>query len=149
MGKRASKRAYRAPKPRGRAKIGSILTRQQLRQPRRQLLLNPDGRVAIDRLTAAFHMSRANLAETVGVAKATLQRSARADAPKTQTRLREMLEIVNRVSGWAGGQMQAMAWSRSEPNPAFGGRTPESLVKDGKAAAVRDYLDDVALGGFA
>ena len=42
-----------------------------------------------------------------------------------------------------------MAWYRAEPIPAFGGRTAESLVKDGKAAAVRDYLDGVALGGFA
>ena len=50
---------------------------------------------------------------------------------------------------WAGGPLQAMAWYRAEPIPAFGGRTAESLVKDGKAAAVRDYLDSVALGGFA
>jgi hypothetical protein len=33
--------------------------------------------------------------------------------------------------------------------PAFGGRTAEVLVKDGEAAAVRDYLDHMALGGFA
>ena len=62
---------------------------------------------------------------------------------------REMLEIVARVSPWAGGRVQAMAWYRAEPIPAFGGRTAESLVKEGKAAAVRDYLDRVALGGFA
>jgi len=42
-----------------------------------------------------------------------------------------------------------MAWYRTEPLPAFGGRTAESLVKDGKAAAVYDYLDHVALGGFS
>jgi hypothetical protein len=42
-----------------------------------------------------------------------------------------------------------MAWYRAEPIPAFGGRTAESLVKDGKADAVRDYLDSVALGVFA
>ena len=114
-----------------------------------QELLTPDNRVALNRLMKALRMSKADIAETIGVARETLQRAARADAPKTQTRLREMLEIVNRVSGWAGGQMQAMAWYRSEPIPAFGGRTAESLVKEGKAAAVRDYLDGVALGGFA
>ena len=42
-----------------------------------------------------------------------------------------------------------MAWYRAEPIAEFGGRTAESLVKDGKATAVRDYLDHVALGGFA
>jgi uncharacterized protein (DUF2384 family) len=108
-----------------------------------------DGRVAINRVTADFGMSKKRLAETFGIAPVTLQRKARAEAPKTQARLREAIEIVNRVSGWAGGQVQAMAWYRAEPIPAFGGRTAESLVKEGKAAAVRDYLDRVALGGFA
>ena len=42
-----------------------------------------------------------------------------------------MLEIVARVTDWAGGERQAMAWYRAEPIPAFGGRTAESLVKDG------------------
>jgi hypothetical protein len=60
-----------------------------------------------------------------------------------------MLEIVNRISDWAGSEEQAMAWYRAQPIPAFGGRTAESLVKEGRAADVRDYLDQVALGGFA
>ncbi|MBR2814238.1 MAG: DUF2384 domain-containing protein [Reyranella sp.] len=60
-----------------------------------------------------------------------------------------MLEIVERIAEWAGGRAQAMAWYRAQPLPAFGGRTAESLVKDGMAADVRDYLDHVALGGFA
>jgi uncharacterized protein (DUF2384 family) len=111
--------------------------------------LDPDGLVAIERMSEELRMSKARLAETFGIAPETLQRKARAAAPKTQSRLLEGLEIVNRVSKWAGGAVQAMAWYRAEPIPAFGGRTAESLVKDGKAAAVRDYLDRVALGGFA
>ena len=108
-----------------------------------------DGSVNVERFAEELRMSKARLAETFGIALATLQRKARAAAPKTQTRLREGLEIINRVSAWAGGPLQAMAWYRAEPIPAFGGRTAESLVKDGKADAVRDYLDSVALGGFA
>jgi uncharacterized protein (DUF2384 family) len=108
----------------------------------------PDGRVSIERVTAEFGVSKKRLAETFGIAPVTLQRKARADAPKTQARLREGLEIVNRVSDWVGGQIQAMAWYRAEPIPAFGGRTAELLVKEGKAAAVRDYLDRVARGAF-
>jgi hypothetical protein len=114
-----------------------------------EALLTQDGRVAIDRATEELRVSKANLAETIGVAPETLQRAARADAPKTQSRLRETVEILARVSPWTGGPVQAMAWYRAEPIPAFGGRTAESLVKEGKAAAVRDYLDGVALGGFA
>src|SRR5690606_37763451 len=37
----------------------------------------------------------------------------------------------------------------AEPIPAFGGRTAETLVKSGKATAVRDYLDHLATGGYA
>ena len=68
---------------------------------------------------------------------------------KAQTRVKEMLEIIGRVAAWAGGKDQALTWYRAEPIPAFGGRTAEALVKDGKAAEVRDYLDAVAQGGFA
>ena len=35
------------------------------------------------------------------------------------------------------------------PIPALDGRTPEALVKAGRASAVREYLDHLALGGFA
>ncbi len=107
------------------------------------------GRIDLDRVTTVFAVSKTQLAATLGVAPETLQRARRAGAPKTQMRLREMLEIVGRVATWAGGKDQALAWYRAEPIPAFGGRTAEALVKDGGAAAVRDYLDHVATGGFA
>ena len=60
-----------------------------------------------------------------------------------------MIEILARVQDWAGSDAQAMAWYRSQPIPALDGRTAEALVKSGEAAAVRDYLDVMALGGFA
>ena len=85
----------------------------------------------------------------MGLGRDTFHKATRMNAAKTQSRVREMLEIVSRVCDWAGGKDQAMAWYRAEPLPAFGGRTAEFLVKDGKAEAVRDYLDHVALGGFA
>lgn len=107
------------------------------------------GRIAIDQLADGFGMSKTQLAETAGIARDTLYRAQRSRASKTQGRLREMLEIISRITEWAGGKQQAMAWYRAQPLPAFGGRTAEALVKEGKAAAVRDYLDHMALGGFA
>ena len=107
------------------------------------------GESAADELTAALGISKRELAETTGVPAGNLNRKARANSAQTQNRLRETAEILNRVTLWAGGIRQAFAWYRSEPLPEFGGRTAESLVKSGKAAAVRDYLDHVALGGFA
>lgn len=107
------------------------------------------GKLPVAAVAQSLGMSKAQLAETAGLSVETLYRTSRAGSAKTQARLREMLEIVDRVSDWAGGKDQAMAWYRAEPLPEFGGRTAESLVKDGKATAVRDYLDHVALGGFA
>lgn len=111
--------------------------------------MDPAGRIAAERVANGFGMSKSQLAETTGLARETLYRSERIGAPKAQGRLREMLEIISRVSEWAGGKEQAMAWYRAQPLPAFGGRTAEALVKDGQAGAVRDYLDHLALGGFA
>ncbi|WP_414832727.1 antitoxin Xre/MbcA/ParS toxin-binding domain-containing protein [Afifella sp. YEN Y35] len=107
------------------------------------------GGIALDGVAEHFGMSKTQLAETIGVKRDTLYRASRLTAPKTQARALEMLEILGRIAGWAGGERQAMAWYRAEPIPAFGDRTAEALVKDGKAAAVRDYLDHIALGGFA
>lgn len=108
-----------------------------------------DRMISIDKLADGFGMSKAQMAETLGLKADTVYRKERLSARPAQTRMRETLEILGRVSGWAGGPLQALSWYRAEPIPAFGGRTAESLVKDGKAAAVRDYLDHIAVGGFA
>ena len=124
----------------------------KIRQDNAPLVLaymGPGGKIAADEVADGFGMSKSQLAETAGLARETLYRAERSRGAKTQGRLREMLEIISRVSEWAGGKEQAMAWYRAQPIAAFGGRTAESRVKDGKAAAVRDYLDHVALGGFA
>ena len=112
-------------------------------------LMNQQGFLTVEKVAATFGMSKGQLAETIGLSREALYKLARLEAPKTQSRLKEMLEIVSRVSGWAGGKEQAMAWYRAQPIAAFGGRTAESLVKDGQAGALRDYLDHIARGGFA
>jgi uncharacterized protein (DUF2384 family) len=107
------------------------------------------GVVDFDCVADAFRMSKSQLAQTVGLGPASVSKTERRVAPKAQTRVTEMLEIISRVRDWAGGEAQAMAWYRSQPIPALDGRTPEALVKAGRAHAVRDYLDHFALGGFA
>jgi hypothetical protein len=109
----------------------------------------PDGRLDLDQITTGFNLTKSQLAETAGLASDTLQKSARRDAPKTQARVTEVLEILSRLETWAGGRGQALAWYRAQPIAALDGRTAEALVKSGKAAVVRNYLDHLALGGFA
>ena len=110
-------------------------------------LLNETGQLELDRVAERFGMTKRQLAESLGLPSPATRKSG--TETKTQARTTEMLEIVGRIVDWAGGEKQAMAWYRAEPIPAFGGRTAEALVKDGKAGAVRDFLDHVATGGFA
>lgn len=111
--------------------------------------MDVSGVISVERVADGFGMSKTQLAETVGLGRESLYRAARNRTGRTQARIREMLEIISRVTEWAGGKQQAMAWYRAQPIPAFGGRTAEALVKEGKAGAVRDYLDHLAVGGFA
>jgi hypothetical protein len=107
------------------------------------------GHVDVDAVAAEFNVTKAALAQSLGFAEETLQRSARATAQKTQQRLREMLEILTRVEPWAGGMPQAMGWYRGQGIAALGDQTAEALVKNDQAAVVRAYLDAVATGAFA
>ncbi len=112
-------------------------------------LLDAQGAVKLEEAAEALHLSKAQLAETAGLAREVFQKASRRGSPKAQTRVREMLEIIALVQAWAGGPAQALAWYRAEPIPAFGGRTAEALVKSGQATAVRDYIDHLATGGYA
>jgi len=111
--------------------------------------MSRSGHVDVDTVAAEFNVTKAALAQSLGFAEETLQRSARASAQKTQQRLREMLEILTRVEPWAGGMPQAMGWYRGQGIPALGDQTAEALVKNEQAAVVRAYLDAIATGAFA
>jgi hypothetical protein len=94
-------------------------------------------------LAGSWGLTIRDLAQTVGSAE-----GAPAGEPlfrDSKKRLAEMVDIVARVSGWAGGDREAVVWYRSQPLAVFGDRTPEYLVKSGQAAALRDYLDSLAL----
>lgn len=107
------------------------------------------GFVQVSKLVSALKTTAIDLASTTGLPKEAVSKTARQHSDKTQMRLREVTEIVNRVTAWAGSVPGAYAWFRSQPIPAFGDRTAESLVKEGHAEAVRKFLDHVAQGGFA
>jgi hypothetical protein len=110
----------------------------------------PGGDGDLDDVAERLRFTKGQLADVLGVSPDTLYRADRAAASaKVQGRLMELTSILRRVSDWAGGEQAALAWYLSYPIAAFGGRTAEQLVKDGKAGAVRDWLDQVAVGGFA
>ncbi|WP_108259748.1 antitoxin Xre/MbcA/ParS toxin-binding domain-containing protein [Mangrovicoccus ximenensis] len=111
--------------------------------------LTDDGAFSPDLISEALRTNRAEIAATLGLGRDAFSRKERVLAVKTQTRLREMVEILNRVERQAGSPLAAYAWFRSEPLPGFGGMTADQLVRDGHADFVRAHLDRVMAGGFA
>jgi hypothetical protein len=108
-----------------------------------------NGLIEPARLALALGTTSRELVRSAGLSDDVARRVSRASAPKAQQRLREMVEIIDRVSAWAGGRHFAVAWYRSQPISAFGEQTAEALVRGGHAHAVREYLDGIAVGGFA
>ncbi|MGR3389652.1 antitoxin Xre/MbcA/ParS toxin-binding domain-containing protein [Sagittula sp.] len=101
------------------------------------------------KIAAALRTSAEEIAVTVGLGKDALQRRTRINSDKTQRRLRELVEVLNKVEPRFGSELMAYAWYRSEPLPGFDGRTAMQLVRDGKAQQVLDYIDAVDAGVFA
>ena len=99
-------------------------------------------------ITSDFGMSRAALAESLGLKADTFYLSA-ADAPKaTEDRLQKFLTIMGVIEPWAGGPKQAIDWYRNQPIPSLGNLTAEVLVQQDNGELVRSYLDHYAAGGF-
>ncbi len=108
--------------------------------------LAENGQFAPKRITAVLRTTRAELARTVGLGRDAVSRKDRIASAKTQRRLREMIEILNRVAPRFGSALLAYAWYRSEPLAGFAGLTPMELVRQGGAADVMEYVDAVEAG---
>ena len=102
------------------------------------------------RIAGALRTTKAEIADTLGLSRDALSRTVRIRATKTQTRLREMVEILHRVQSCTGlPPLVAYAWFRSEALPGFGGLTPDQLVRQGKAGLVHAHLDRIMAGGYS
>lgn len=112
-------------------------------------LMGADGMVETGHLSRALRVSKQELAAATGLSRDAMSKTVRLRAPATQARLRDMVEILRRVLPWCGSLPQAFAWYRAQPLPSFGDQTAEALVKEGRAEAVKRYLDRIAVGGFA
>lgn len=107
------------------------------------------GMFAPRKIADALRTTSEEVARTVGLGKDAIQRKERVRSDKTQRRLREMVEIVNKVEPRFGSALMAYAWYRSEPLPGFSGMTAMQLVRDGRADDVLDYIDAVDAGVHA
>lgn len=108
-----------------------------------------EGLFAPKKIADAFRTTSEEIARTAGLGKDAVQRRERVRSDKTQRRLREMVEIVNKVEPRFGSALMAYAWYRSEPLPGFSGRTAMQLVREGRADEVLDFIDAVDAGIYA
>ena len=107
------------------------------------------GLFAPQKIARAFRTTSEEVAHSAGLGRDAVQRKTRVGSDKTQRRLREMMEIVNKAEPRFGSALIAYAWYRSQPLPGFSGQTAMQLVKDGRAGEVLEYLDAVDAGVHA
>lgn len=105
-----------------------------------------DGLLAPRKIAEALRTTSEEVARTAGLGKDAIQRKDRVRSDRTQRRLREMVEIINKVEPRFGSAMMAYAWYRSEPLPGFSGQTAMQLVRTGRGDEVLDYIDAVDAG---
>ena len=105
-----------------------------------------DGIFLPARIADVLRTTSAEVAQTVGLGRDAVQRRDRVKASKTQRRLREMVEVITKVTPRFGSAMMAYAWYRSAPLAGFDGFTAMQLVRDGRQAEVLDYIDAVDAG---
>jgi len=108
-----------------------------------------DGLFAPKKIAEAFRTTSEEIARTAGLGKDAVQRRDRVQSDKTQRRLREMVEVVNKVEPRFGSALMAYAWYRSEPLPGFSGRTAMQLVREGRADDVLEFIDAVDAGVYS
>ena len=101
-------------------------------------------------IAGALWTTKSEIASTLGLGQDAFSRATRVRARKTQTRLREMMEILRRAEAHSGcATLVAYAWFRSEPLSRLDGMTPHQLVRRGRADHVHAYLDQITAGRYA
>lgn len=107
------------------------------------------GIFAPKKIAASLQTTSEEVARSVGLGKDAVQRKDRIASDRTQRRLREMVEILNKVEPRFGSALIAYAWFRSEPLAGFGGWTAMQLLREGRAEEVLIYIDAVDAGVYA
>lgn len=98
------------------------------------------------KIAEALRTTSDEIARTAGLGRDAIQRKDRIRSDKTQRRLREVAEIINKVEPRFGSALMAYAWYRSEPLAGFSGMTAMQVVRNGRADEVLDYIDAVDAG---
>ena len=108
-----------------------------------------DGLLTPRRIAQSLRTTGEDLARSAGLSKGAVQRKDRIASGETQRRLRELVDVIDRVEPRFGSALMAYAWYRSATLPGFSGQTAMQLVRSGRAEDVLDYMDAVDAGVHA
>lgn len=78
-----------------------------------------NGLFASSKIAHMLRTTSEEIGRCAGLGKDAIQRKDRISSDKTQRRLREMMEVVNKVESRFGSALMAYAWYRSEPLSGF------------------------------
>ena len=112
-------------------------------------LANDEGLFDPAKIAKPLRTTVAELADSCGLGLDAVQRKERLRSVKVQTRLREVVELLNIMEPRMGSLLMAYAWLRSEALSGWSGRTAMDLVKEGRAKYVHDYIASVDAGIYA
>ncbi len=112
-------------------------------------LVADQGMFLPERIAGALRTTKEEVAQSAGLGRDAVLRQDRVTSVKTQKRLREMVEILNRIEPRFGSGLMAYAWYRSQPLPGFSGLTAMQLTGLGRAAEVMAFIDAVDAGVHA
>ncbi len=105
--------------------------------------------VSASLLAARLRITEVELAAALGLSSNFVSRKTLPDARISQSRMQDMVEIVDRVLQWAGSELAAFTWYRSQSLPSFGDRTASDLVGEDRGEAIKAYLNRIAEGDYA
>lgn len=108
-----------------------------------------NGFFAPQKIAKELRTTSEDVAHSAGLGRDAVQRKERVRSDRTQRRLREMVEILNKVAPRFGSMLMAYAWYRSEPLSGFSGQTAMQLVLSGRADDVLEYIDTIDAGVHA
>jgi hypothetical protein len=100
-------------------------------------------REALDprKIAKALLTSRDDVANTAGLHPNSLRNPGQVRNVETQQRLRDLMKVLIKAEPRLGSLLIAYAWVRAKPLPGFGGATAMSLIQEGRAAEVLNYID--------
>ena len=107
------------------------------------------GLFAPRKIAEVLRTTSEDIARAAGLGRDAVQRKDRMRSDRTQRRLREMIEVLNKVEPRFGSALMAYAWYRSEPLAGFYRQTAMQLVRGGHPDDVLDYIDAVDAGVHA